>query len=124
MKTLPYLIALLCLFQVSIYAQSTGQVTISIRLYPIQAIELEPTYTQTLEVSNPEVSNSFNQSPSSQFQLSTYSTSQFEVKVDTILNDEAPPIPSESQNTIIVDKRYDNDTKNDLFHVRYTMEAM
>ena len=133
MKIYLCVIGLMCLFHVSIYAQNTGQVTLSIRLYPIQIIELEPANTQILEISNQEVSESINQSYSSQVQLSTYSTSQFELKVDTVFSNEfqklrlsnvIPIVPSKSLNTIIDHERYNYEAEDELLHVVYCMETM
>lgn len=58
-----FLIGAMLLIQFSIYAQSTGQVTLSIRLYPIQIIEVEPSSNaQTIEIPSQDVLKTSNQS--------------------------------------------------------------
>ena len=78
MKIRAYIIFLLCLFQLSIYAQKTAQVTLSIRLHPIQTMEIVPTDAQVMELSNEDTSNL----PSTQ--LSTFSTSSHTTRVDCV----------------------------------------
>ena len=81
MKIRAYIIFLLCLFHISIYAQQTAQVTLSIRLYPIQTMEVVPTDAQIMELSN---ENKTNPLPSTQ--LSTFSTSSHTTRVDSVKN--------------------------------------
>ena len=69
----------MCLFQVSTYAQESAQVTLSIRLYPIQTMEVAPASSQSLELSNQDITNSFSSS-----RLSTFSTSQHTTYVDSV----------------------------------------
>ena len=78
MKIRAYIIFLLCLFQLSIYAQQTAQVTLSIRLHPIQTMEIVPSDAQVMELSNEDTSNL----PSTQ--LSTFSTSSHTTRVDNV----------------------------------------
>lgn len=123
--------------QFAMYAQSTGQVTLSIKLYPIQIIELEPTETQTVEILNKNVNNSINQSPSSppSQQLSTYSTSHYALKVDSVQSDvfqkissssALPPTPQKnrSNNQFTHTGRYDYETERNELFVVYSMEAL
>jgi hypothetical protein len=133
MDIMPFIIAaMLFLVQFSMYAQSTGQVTLSIKLYPIQIIEVEPTKTQTLEVLNESVNNSINQSPSPQ-QLSTYSTSQFALKVDSVTrsafsnlrdSNAVHPQSNKSINRVIDAERYNFETDGDDLHIVYSMETL
>ncbi|MFA5555180.1 MAG: hypothetical protein WDA68_11600 [Phycisphaerae bacterium] len=133
MDIMPFIIAaMLFLVQLSMYAQSTGQVTLSIKLYPIQIIEVEPTKTQTLEVLNESVNNSINQSPSPQ-QLSTYSTSQFALKVDSVTrsafsnlrdSNAVHPQSNKSINRVIDAERYNFETDGDDLHIVYSMETL
>lgn len=132
MNIMPFIIAAMLLIQFSIYAQSTGQVTLSIRLYPIQIIEVEPINTQTLEISSQEVLNTLNQS-SSPNQLSTYSTSQFALKVDSVksnafhqlrASNAVPPRKNRSIDEIFDAERYDFETDGIDLHVVYSMEAL
>ena len=78
MKIRAYIIFLLCLFHISIYAQQTAQVTLSIRLHPIQTMEIVPSDAQLMELSNEDTSNL----PSTQ--LSTFSTSSHTTRVDNV----------------------------------------
>ena len=121
-----YVIAAMLLVQFSMYAQSTGQVTLSIKFYPIQIIEVEPTNNQVLEISNPDLTN-----PSSH--LSAYSTSQFALKIDTVnssafqemrASSESPSRNNRSTHQIIDADRYDYETDGDDLNVVYSMEAM
>ena len=125
-----FIIAAMLLVQFSMFAQSTGQVTLSIRLYPIQIIEVEPDNTQTIEFSNQNISES---TPPSQ--LSTYSTSQFALKIDSVSGDAfqelrvsmsggLPPPRNRSINGIINAGRYDFETDGDDLQVLYSMETM
>src|SRR5690554_5209337 len=79
MNTTYYVIVAMLLIQFSVYAQTTGQVTLSIRLYPIQIIEVTPSSTQTIELLNEVLTDS---PPSAQ--LSIFSTSQFTSRVDSL----------------------------------------
>ncbi|HUH75721.1 MAG TPA: hypothetical protein VLZ75_15100 [Chitinophagales bacterium] len=133
MDIMPFIIAaMLFLVQLSMYAQSTGQVTLSIKLYPIQIIEVEPTKTQTLEVLNESVNNSINQSPSPQ-QLSTYSTSQYTLKVESVksaakqaycASSGVPPRNSRSINGIIDFECCNYETDRDHLHMVFSMETL
>ena len=123
-----YVIAAMLLVQFSMFAQSTGQVTLSIKLYPIQIIEVEPTNNQDLEISNPDLTN-----PSPSSHLSTYSTSQFALKVDSVkssafqemrTSSESPSRNNRSTHQIIDADRYDYETDGDDLNVVYSMEAM
>lgn len=67
------------LFQVSTYAQESAQVTLSIRLYPIQTIEVESAQSQPQQLSD---QHTVNTSPSSQ--LFTFSTCQHTMRVDSV----------------------------------------
>lgn len=61
-------------FKTTLHAQNSAQVKLSIRLYPIQHIEIEPIEDQRIEMLN----------ESAQSQLSTFSTSQFVMDVQNI----------------------------------------
>ena len=135
MRMLPCIIALMCLFQVSIYAQESAQVTLSIRLYPIQTIEVVPTAFQTVEVSDQDLVSHSKQTQSSTHskKLSAFSTSQFSTQVDSLSSiafkelhssSAVPPRDSRSINRIIADERYDYDTHGDDLHVMYSMETL
>ena len=50
MKIRAYIMFLLCLFQLSLYAQQTAQVTLTITLHPIQIMEVIPTDAQVMEL--------------------------------------------------------------------------
>ena len=135
MRMLPYIIAAMCLFQVSIYAQESAQVTLSIRLYPIQTIEVASTDSQTLEVSNQDVVNHSKQAVSSTHpkELSTFSTCQFSMQVDCVnsstfkelrSSSAVPPRESRFTNRIVADERNDFETDGDDLHVMYSMETL
>ena len=79
MKTRIYIVFLLCLFQLVTYAQQTAQVTLTIRLHPIQTMEVVPSDIQKLELFN---ENDTNISPSCH--LSTFSTSNHTTRVDSV----------------------------------------
>ena len=132
---LPYIIAILCLFQVSIYAQESAQVTLSIRLYPIQTIEIAPADSQTIEISNEEITSNSYQAPSSTQPktLTAFSTSKYTMQVDSINGgafkemrslSAVPPRDSRSTNRIIDAERYDYEAHGDDLHVMYSMEAL
>lgn len=133
MKIILIIIAAFFMVQFSMYAQSTGQVTLSIRLYPIQIIEVTPSNIQTLEVSNQDVSNYSNQKLSSTQHLSTYSTSQFALKVDSLnsnafeelrISSTVSPRDNRLTNQIINTKRYDLETHGNDLHVVYSMMTL
>lgn len=128
MSIMHYVIAAMLLVQFSMFAQSTGQVTLSIRLYPVQVIEVEPTNNQVLEYTHPDLTNS-----SSSSQLSTYSTSQFSLKVDSVnscafdeirASSAVPLWSNRSIHKIINADRYDFEIDGDDLNVVYSMEAM
>lgn len=74
-----FLIFMMLLIQSTIYAETTAKVRLSIRLFPIQYIKVNQSDTQTLKLSS---ENSADDSQS--HKLSTYSTSQFTFKIDTV----------------------------------------
>ena len=131
MKIRAYIIFLLCLFQLSLYAQQTAQVTLSIRLYPIQTMEVVPTDAQIMELSN---ENTTELSPSSQ--LSTFSTSNHTTRIDSVKNKgfealhavrELPPHADKSINHIFSDESNyykNNDEYDDGLNVVYSMETL
>ena len=128
MSIMHYVIAAMLLVQFSMFAQSTGQVTLSIKLYPIQIIEVEPTNNQDLEISNPDLTN-----PSPSSHLSTYSTSQFALKVDSVnssafdemrASSAVQQLNIKSTHRIINAERYDFEVDGDDLNVVYSMEAM
>lgn len=131
MRILPYIITAMCLFQVSIYAQESAQVTLSIRLYPIQTMEVAPADTQIMELSN-ENTNEF--SPSSQ--LSTFSTSNHTTRVDCVKSKgfealrtvrELPSHADKSINHIFNDQSYyykDGDEYDEGLNLVYCMETL
>ncbi len=109
MKTRIYIVFLLCLFQLVTYAQQTAQVTLTIRLHPIQTMEVVPSDIQKLELFN---ENDTNISPSCH--LSTFSTSNHTIRVDSVKNKgfealyavkELPPQEHKSIN-LVHDKNY------------------
>ena len=133
MKVRAYIIILLCLFQVSIYAQKTAQVTLTIRLHPIQTMEVMDDDTQSLEVSNENLESSQSQKPSASQQLSTFSTSKHSTQVDTVTSkdfeqlrtdNETSPHSSRSVNQIFSDERFDHEAHTDELHVVYSMEPL
>ena len=81
MNKIPFIIAVLCLIHISLYSQNTGSITLSIRLYPIQIIEVESSNTLSFEVLS---ENHLDSSLSPH--LSTFSTSHYCLIVDTISN--------------------------------------
>ena len=128
MNAVHLLIGAMLLIQFSMYAQSTGQVKLSIRLYPVQIIEVEPSNTQTLEFSSESILKS---TPSCH--LSTYSTSQFALKVDSVnsrafsnlrASNTVSPRNNKSINRIIDTDRYNYETDGDDLHVVYSMETL
>ena len=131
MKIRAYIIFLLCLFQLSIYAQQTAQVTLSIRLYPIQTMEVVPTDAQIMDLSNENTTN-----PLPSTQLSTFSTSSHTTCVDSVKNKcfealqgvkELSPQEHKSINQIFSDQSnyYKNDEEYDVgLNVVYCMETL
>ena len=122
------LIAAMLLIQFSMYAQSTGQVKLSIRLYPIQILEVTPSDAQTIELSNQSISQSI-----STTQLSTFSTSQYAMHIDSVnckafevlrAAREIPENLSKSINGFINAERYNYETDGDDLHVVYSMETL
>ena len=133
MDTLPYLIAILCLFNMSIYAQSSAQVTLSIRLYPIQTIEIQSADKQTVEVSNQDIVSDLNQEPISSQQLSTFSTCQFDMHIDSVSSSafdvlrtarEVSPSINNTIDLIFNSEKLDNTTKDDELYVVYSMATL
>lgn len=133
MKIRAYIMFLLCLFQVSIYAQKAAQVTLTIRLHPIQAMEVKDDDTQKLEVYNENVESNHTQKPSGSHSLSTFSTSKHTTHVDSVnskafiqlrTDSESPPLNSKSVNQIFSDERFDSETHTDDLHVVYSMEPL
>ena len=131
MKIRAYIIFLLCLFQLSLYAQQTAQVTLSITLHPIQTMEVVPADAQMMEFSN---ENTTELSVSSQ--LSTFSTSSHTTRVDSVKNrcfealqgvKELPPQEHRLINQIFSDQSnyYKNDDEHDDgLNVVYCMETL
>ena len=128
MNIMPFIIAAMLLIQFSVYAQSTGQVTLSIRLYPIQIIEVTPSSTQTIELLNEVLTNS----PPS-VQLSIFSTSQFTSRVDSLnskpfvilraARDVSLPLDNTIEKVFTTEK-YDDKTDGDDLNVVYSMVAI
>ncbi len=131
MNIMHFFIGVMLLVQFSIYAQSAAQVTLSIRLFPIQVIEVDLINTQTLHITNDEdTPNDLNQISQ---QLSTFSTSQYALTVDSVKTNafeelrasSATTLPKyRSTNRIIDIERYDDETDSDDLHVIYSMEAI
>ena len=126
MNIISFIIAAMFLFQVSMYAQNTGQVTLSIRLYPIQIIEIEPINTLSFQVS---YDNLLDSSLSSQ--LSTFSTSHYCLKVDTIINNVmqvsnqkngVPPRHISSSN--LLNEESEENYCDNNYHIVYSMETL
>lgn len=133
MKIRAYIIFLFCLFQVSIYAQKTAQVTLTIRLHPIQTLEVKDYDAQKLEVSNENIESAQDQKPSVSQQLSTFSTSKHTTNVDSVnskafeqlRNDrESPPHNNKSVTQIFSDEKFDNGIPGDDLHVVFSMETL
>lgn len=134
MRMLLCIIVAMFLFQVSTYAQESAQVTLSIRLYPIQTIEVVSD-SQIIEVSNQDVASHSIQKPSSAQpnQLSAFSTSHFCMQVDTVnssafnemrSSSAVPPRASRSTNRIMAAEKYDYETHGDDLHLVYSMETL
>ena len=125
-----FLIAAMLLIQFSIYAQNTGQVTLSIRLFPIQTIEVAPDNAAlTIELFNEDSPDS----PPSSSQLSTFSTSRHTTQVDTVKStafeelresSESSARNNRSTNEIFDAERYNFETDGDDLHLVYSMEPM
>lgn len=131
MKIRAYIMFLLCLFQLSLYAQQTAQVTLTITLHPIQIMEVVPTDAQIMDLSNENTTN-----PLPSTQLSTFSTSSHTTRVDSVKNKcfealqgvkELSPQEHKSINQIFSDKNYyykDGDEHDDGLNVVYCMETL
>lgn len=132
MRMLLSIIAAMFLFQVSIYAQESAQVTLSIRLYPIQTIEVESAQSQPQQLSD---QNTINASPSAQ--LSTFSTSQHATRVDSVkckgfealrAARELPPETHKSINQIFRDEsnyyQSGETDEMDMVNMVYSMETL
>ena len=113
------------LIQFSVYAQTTGQVTLSIRLYPIQTIEVMPPSMQTIELLNEDITDS---PPSAQ--LSTFSTSQFSSCVDSVNSKPFDMLRSVRDASLLLDntieevfatEKYEDKTDGDDLNVVYSM---
>mgnify|MGYP001344736438 CR=1 FL=1 len=136
MKIRAYIMFLLCLFQVAIYAQKTAQVTLTIRLHPIQTIEVESADVQMLEISNQDdATYSDNKRPPSQH-VKTFSTSRQVTYVEKVKREgfealravrERPPHEDKSINHIFSNESYyykDGDEFDDDLNVVYTMVTL
>ena len=122
---------LLCLFQLSLYAQQTAQVTLTITLHPIQIMEVVPTDAQIMDLSNENTTN-----PLPSTQLSTFSTSSHTTRVDSVKNKcfealqgvkELSPQEHKSINQIFSDENYyykKGDEDDDGLNVVYCMETL
>ena len=131
MKIRAYIMFLLCLFQLSLYAQQTAQVTLTITLHPIQTMEVVPTDAQIMELSNENTTN-----PPPSTQLSIFSTSSHTTRVDSVKNKcfealqgvkELPPQEHKSINQIFSDKNYyykKGDEHDDGLNLVYCMETL
>ena len=126
MNIISFIIVAMFLFQVSMYAQNTGHVTLSIRLYPIQIIEIESLNTLSFQVS---YDNLLDSSLSSQ--LSTFSTSHYCLKVDTIINNVmqvsnqkngVPPRHISSSN--LLNEESEENYCDNNYHIVYSMETL
>lgn len=124
-----FLIAAMLLIQFSIYAQTTGQVTLSIRLYPVQIIEVAPPSMQTIELFNEETADS----PPSSSQLSTFSTSQHTTCVDSVSSKPFDMLRSARDASLLIDdpiekvfaiEEYDHETDGDDLNVVYSMVTL
>lgn len=128
MKHMLLVIAAFFIVQFSMYAQSTGQVTLSIKLYPIQIIEVTPSSTQTIELLNEDLAGS---PPSAQFSI--FSTSQFSSHVDSVnskpfeilraARDVLLPLDNTIEKVFATGK-YEFKTDGDDLNVVYSMETI
>ena len=131
MKIRAYIMFLLCLFQLSLYAQQTAQVTLTITLHPIQIMEVVPTDAQIMDLSNENTGN-----PSLSTQLSTFSTSNHTIRIDSVKNKgfealyavkELPPQEHRLINQIFSDENNyykKGDEHDDGLNVVYCMETL
>ena len=131
MKIRAYIMFLLCLFQLSLYAQQTAQVTLTITLHPIQIMEVVPTDAQIMDLSNENTTN-----PLPSTQLSTFSTSSHTTRVDSVKNKcfealqgvkELSPQEHKSINQIFSDENYyykEDDEYDEGLNVVYSMETL
>ncbi len=131
MKIRAYIMFLLCLFQLSLYAQQTAQVTLTITLHPIQIMEVVPTDAQIMDLSNENTTN-----PLPSTQLSTFSTSSHTTRVDSVKNKcfealqgvkELSPQEHKSINQIFSDENHfykKGDEHDDGLNVVYCMETL
>ena len=131
MKIRAYIMFLLCLFQLSLYAQQTAQVTLTITLHPIQIMEVVPTDAQIMDLSNENTTN-----PLPSTQLSTFSTSSHTTRVDSVRNKcfealqgvkELSSQEHKSINQIFSDENYyykKGDEHDDGLNVVYCMETL
>lgn len=123
-----FLIGAMLLVQFSIYAQSTGQVTLSIRLYPIQIIEVAPIESQTIELNNEDIASTPNSNP-----LSTFSTSLFASHVDSVNSKPFEMLRAARNVSLLTDntiekvfatEKYNHETDGDDLNVVYSMETL
>ena len=131
MKIRAYIMFLLCLFQLSLYAQQTAQVTLTITLHPIQIMEVVPTDAQIMDLSNENTTN-----PLPSTQLSTFSTSSHTTRVDSVKNKcfealegvkELSPQEHKSINQIFSDESNyykEDDEYDEGLNVVYSMETL
>ena len=131
MKIRAYIMFLLCLFQLSLYAQQTAQVTLTITLHPIQIMEVVPTDAQIMDLSNENTTN-----PLPSTQLSTFSTSSHTTRVDSVKSKcfealqgvkELSPQEHKSINQIFSDENYyykEDDEYDEGLNVVYSMETL
>lgn len=134
MKIHAYILIVMCFLKVSIYAQESAQVTLTIRLYPIQTIEVVDESMQKLEVSNQNVENNQDQRHSSSQQLSTFSTSRHSTRVDSVKSKgfealravrERAAHEDKSINHIFSDESfYHKDGDEDMVNVVYCIETL
>ena len=131
MRILPYIIAAMCLFQVSIYAKESAQVTLTIRLYPIQTMEVAPAASQDLELSSENTPNSLSSSQLSTFCTSNHTTYVYSVKDKGFEALRAvrdfPPHINKSINHIFSDESYyykEGEEDEDELNVVYCMDTM
>lgn len=134
MRVRAYILFILCLFQVSIYAQKSANVTLTIRLHPIQTMEVMDDNIQNVEVNDENFEDSQSQKPSASQQLFTFSTSKHTTQVDTVTSkafeqlrtdrDAPSPHNSRSVNQIFSDERFDNEDHTDELHLVYSMEPL
>lgn len=131
MRMLPYIIALMCLFQVSFFAQESAQVTLTIRLYPIQTIEVAPETSQIVEISSENLTNPIPSSQLSRFSTSNHTTYVYSVKDKGFEALRAvrdfPPHIDKSINHIFSDENYyykEGEEEEENLNVVYCIETM